>query len=302
MTPVSARLAGAGTAGGSVPWRMGVELGRLRECGIDLEPNVASDSANVIVALAGGEVTIAEGGSRRRWRCSRRASPSSSFPAARSSQPTTSSADRVLKSLRDIKAVAEIRPGSLTNRVTATMVRNQGSDSDKLQVISIGSSNDDYASVVARKIDAGIGDIALLLTADRDGVKPLVKAREKLSDHLSACIFCMADTLQSQRDVIVRTLAGFARSYQPSRQQAAKDSWIIVAGAQLHEDQQQAEFGYQWMRDSGGIACNLELPPSAILYLQEQNIHGDTHDTSVPCERTANTSIARDALAVLKGG
>jgi ABC-type nitrate/sulfonate/bicarbonate transport system substrate-binding protein len=192
--------------------------------------------------------------------------------------------------------------GALVYQLTVTLLRNAGVDVTKIRFVNVGSSADIFRAVGAGTVDAGVGQASQIEDAARYGVTPI--AQGNMAAMLKAYTYAGAWTtlreIETKRDVIVKTLAAYARLYRFVQTPEAHGAFIAArrsvfprASAADHEAE------WRFVQRYKPLASDLVLAPERLDYMQQLNRGFGVQKTVLPFARVADMSLAQDALKLV---
>lgn len=286
----------------AVSWLIGENQGFFKEHGITLDKKVLTSTSNIIPAMVAGEVwlgfpsvggtltAIGKGASLR-------------FIGGGVVPPAFMVLGRKgITSMDQLegKSVASAAVGSLTYDLLTLVLEKKGL-TGKVDRVVIGATEDTLPALIAGKVDAALGDVTFIPIAKREGLGVLANVWEELPNYTTSAYVASTDSIKKHRDELVRSLAGFAKTYRYILQNpTAHDAWIKFATTDQAEAADTAEVEYQWYRENKGFDPDLAITKAQADYMQQLNINAGLQSTSLPFEEVADLSLQKDALALLK--
>lgn len=206
-----------------------------------------------------------------------------------------------IKSLKDLegKSVGITGVGGLPDVITRLALRQAGADASKIEFVSLQGSVGIYRAIVANKVMAGAATDAFLGSAQRDGVVPLVKTWEALPNYVSSTFVTTDEGIQKHHDEIVRTLAGFVKTFRYIAEPASKSVWLDVAMSEVEQDREQAEAAWQGVAESTPYRADPTIVKAQFDYMQEVNVGLARQKSVFPFERVVDVSLIKEAMALL---
>ena len=207
-----------------------------------------------------------------------------------------------VRTLKDLEGHS-VGVGALGSQLHQTMIalfRKYGVDAAKVRFANIGASVDVFKAVVARVVDAGAVEVWL---QGGSGLHILENGRtyESLPEFVNQAAFTSERTLAKKRDVIVRTLAAYARLYRFIMSGDSEAAFIAASAKALgRNDVVAARNQWQFYRDIQPFASGLYLGEDRVRFMQELNVATGSQKSVMPFARVADMSLARDALQLLK--
>jgi ABC-type nitrate/sulfonate/bicarbonate transport system substrate-binding protein len=210
-----------------------------------------------------------------------------------------------IHSLKDLegKNVGTGSIGALVHQLTVTVLKKYNVDTSKIRFVNIGSSANIFRAVQAGTVDAGAGEASLLDVADAYHVRPIPHGN--LGVELPLFTFNGSWTSDSkiatQRDILVRMLAAYAKLYRFAQNPASHDAFFRNM-RQVFPTEPEANHQAMWryIQTYKPFAVNLELGPDRIKYIQQLNVDFGIQKSILPYEKVADMSLAREALKLLK--
>jgi ABC-type nitrate/sulfonate/bicarbonate transport system substrate-binding protein len=209
-----------------------------------------------------------------------------------------------VNSLKDLegRTVGTGSVGALIHQLVVTLLRKHGVDVAKVRFVNIGGTADVFRAVSAGTVDAGPAEAALLPDAAHYKVRgiPQGNMSSELKEYTYQGAWTSDDQIAKKRDILVRTLAAFAKLYRYVQTPAAKSDFIAArktvfpTAPQLDHDEQ-----WNYIQTWKPYATDLVLSPERIRYMQELNVSFNVQKTILPFERVADMSIAADAVKLL---
>jgi hypothetical protein len=123
---------------------------------------------------------------------------------------------------------------------------------------------------------------------------------EGLPEYTNQASYASERSIRERRDVIVRTLAAYARLYRFISSPQSRDTYLAARAAALGKDEP-AEALAQWsfFQKHKSFAVDLVLSEERVRYMQELNISLGVQKMLMPYEHVADMSLARDALKLI---
>jgi len=210
-----------------------------------------------------------------------------------------------IKSLKDLegRTVGTGSPGALLHSIMIALLRKNNVDPGKISFVNVGSSADVFRAVVARVVDAGPSELDYVEQAVRSNVHGLADGRfwDGLPEYTNQASYASERSIRERRDVIVRTLAAYARLYRFISSPQSRDAYVAARAAALGKDEP-AEALAQWsfFREHKSFAVDLVLPEERVRYMQELNISLGVQKGLLPYSQIADMSLAADALKLIE--
>jgi ABC-type nitrate/sulfonate/bicarbonate transport system substrate-binding protein len=210
-----------------------------------------------------------------------------------------------IQTLKDLegRTVGTGSPGALLHSIMIAVLRKNGVDPDKVTFVNVGSSADVFRAIVAKAVEAGPAEIDFEEQADKYRVHGLSDGRfwDRLPEYTNQASYASERSIRERRDVIVRTLAAYARLYRFISSAQSRDAYLAARAAALGKDEP-AEALAQWsfFQRHKSFAVDLILSEERVRYLQELNISLGVQKMLIPYAQVADMSLARDALKLIE--
>ena len=133
-----------------------------------------------------------------------------------------------VKSLKDLegKSVGTGAVGALVYAAMAAMLQKAHVDLNKVTFVNIGSSSDVFKAVAAKKVDAGPCQHDFAKVAAQFGCRVIADAVQVIPQFTNQGSFTTDRTIAEKRDVLVRTLAVYGRSYRYVDSAGSKANYV----------------------------------------------------------------------------
>jgi ABC-type nitrate/sulfonate/bicarbonate transport system substrate-binding protein len=192
--------------------------------------------------------------------------------------------------------------GALLHSIMVALLRKHGVDPRKVKFVNVGSSADVFRSVVAKVVDAGPSELDYQGEEGRYAVHGLVDGNfwDNLQEYTNQASYASERALAERRDVLVRTLAAYARLYRFISSPVSKDAYLAARATALNKDEPtEALAQWNFFQQHQSFALDLMLSEQRIRYMQELNVSLGVQKAVMPFERIADMSLARDAITLL---
>jgi ABC-type nitrate/sulfonate/bicarbonate transport system substrate-binding protein len=212
-----------------------------------------------------------------------------------------------VKTLKDLEG-RSVGIGALGTQLHQTMIallRKYGVDSSKVRFANVGASVDVLKAVVAGVVDAGCAEYWLQAgAAQQNSALHIVehgKTFESLPEFVNQAAFTSVRAIQRKRDLLVKTLAAYAKVYRFIMSGDSEAAFIAASAKALGKnDPSGARAQWQFWRDTQPFAADLQFPEARVRYMQELNITTGTQKKVVPYSQVADMSLASDALKLVR--
>jgi hypothetical protein len=175
-------------------------------------------------------------------------------------------------------------------------------DYTKVRFVNIGSSADGFRAVSQGTVDAGVAATALIPNAAAYHARlvPHGNMTIELPEYTYQGAWTSDQAIATKRDILVKTMAAYAKLYRFVQTPQAKDPFIAArrsvfptAPAQDHESE------WNFIQQYKPFAVNLALTPDRLTKMQEMNLDSQVQKSMLPFAQVADMSIAADALKLL---
>jgi ABC-type nitrate/sulfonate/bicarbonate transport system substrate-binding protein len=192
--------------------------------------------------------------------------------------------------------------GSLLHQLMVALLRKKGVDPGAVRFVNVGSSADVFRAVTAGVIDAGPGEIAIIDELERFGVHAVAGGNMSLElpEYTYQGAWASERAIETKRDLLVRTLAAYAKLYRFVQMPDAKDAFLearatVAPGATSKE----GESLWAYVQKYRPFAVDLVLTDERLRYMQQLNVDLAVQRTMLPFERVADISLATEAIQLL---
>jgi ABC-type nitrate/sulfonate/bicarbonate transport system substrate-binding protein len=210
-----------------------------------------------------------------------------------------------INSLKDLEGhtVATGSIGALVYQLVTVLLRKYNVDVSKVRFVNIGSSADGFRAVTQGTVDAGVAPTARIADAGNYNARlvPHGNMTIELPEYTYQGAWTSDQAIASKRDVLVKTLAAYAKLYRYVQTPQAKDAFIAArrqvlpsAPAQDHENE------WNFIQQYKPFAVNLALTPDRLIKMQELNLGSQVQKSMLPFAQVADMSLAAEALKLLR--
>ena len=215
---------------------------------------------------------------------------------------TLFSANPDVRTLKDLegRSVGIGALGSQLHQIMIALFRKYGVDSSKVTFANVGASVDVFKAVMARVVDAGCSEYWLQRNSGLHIVEH-GKTFESLPDFVNQAAFTSVRAIQQKRDLLVRTLAAYAKVYRFIMTGDSEAAFLAASAKALGKnDPAGARAQWQFYRDIQPFAADLQLAEDRVRYMQELNITTGAQKKLLQYSLATDMSLASDALKLLK--
>ena len=210
-----------------------------------------------------------------------------------------------INSLKDLegRTVASGSIGALVYQLIVVLLRKYNVDVSKVKFVNIGSSADGFRAVSQGTVDAGMAAAALIPNASHYNARliPHGNLAVELPDYTYQGAWTSDKTIATNRDVLVKTLAAYAKLYRFVQSPQSKDPFIAARKSAFPSapvEEHVAEWNF--LQQYKPFAVNLALPPERLVKIQQLNIDFQVQKAMLPFAQVADMSLAADAVKLLR--
>ena len=206
-----------------------------------------------------------------------------------------------VRTLKDLEGHS-VGIGALGSQLHQTMValfRKYGVDGSKVKFANVGASVDVFRAVETRVVDAGAVEYWL---QPGSGLHILEHGRtfESLPEFVNQAAFASVSAIARKRDLLVRTLAAYAKAYRFIMLDDSEAAFIAASAAALGIGAAEAaRTQWRFYRDIQPFAADLILSEERVRFMQELNIATGTQKRILPYDMIVDGSLAHEALRLL---
>ena len=209
-----------------------------------------------------------------------------------------------INSLKDLEGhtVASGSIGALVYQLVVVLLRKYNVDPTKVRFVNIGSSADGFKAASQGTVDAAIGATGLIPDAATYHLRPIPHGNMtvELPEYTYQGAWTSDQAIATKRDVLVRTLAAYAKLYRYVQTPQAKDAFIAARRSVFpNEPAQDHENEWNFIQQYKPFAVNLALAPERLKHIQDLNLEFQVQKTELPYQQVADMSLAADALKML---
>jgi ABC-type nitrate/sulfonate/bicarbonate transport system substrate-binding protein len=182
------------------------------------------------------------------------------------------------------------------------LLRKHGVDITKVNFVNIGSSTDVFRAVVAKTVDAGPAELDYEEFESKYNVHGIADGKfwNELPQFTNQASYTSEQATRERRDVLVRTLAAYAKLYRFISSTQSKDAYISArATATGKNEPDEAIVQWNFFQTHASFATDLALSEERVRYIQELNISLGVQKAAIPYGQVTDMSIARDAIKLL---
>jgi ABC-type nitrate/sulfonate/bicarbonate transport system substrate-binding protein len=210
-----------------------------------------------------------------------------------------------IKTLKDLegRTVGTGSPGALLHSILVALLRKNNVDPGKVRFVNVGSSADVFRAIVAKVVDAGPAELDYEEQEAKYNVHGLSDGKfwDGLPEYTNQASYASERSIRERRDVIVRTLAAYARIYRFISSPQSRDTYLAARATALSKDEpMEALAQWSFFQKHKSFAVDLVLSEERVRYMQELNISLGVQKGLIPYEKVTDMSLARDALKLIE--
>ena len=206
-----------------------------------------------------------------------------------------------VRTLKDLEG-RTVGVGALGARLHQTMLalfRKYGVDARKVRFANVGASTDVFKAVVAGVIDAGPAEV-WLQPGSRLHVVEHGRMFESLPEFINQAAFVTERAIAQKRQIIVRTLAAYAKAYRFIMSGDSEAAFIAASARALGKtNPEAARLQWRFYRQIQPFAADLILSEDRVRSMQALNMATGSQNTLLPYARVADMALAREALRLV---
>ena len=208
-----------------------------------------------------------------------------------------------VKSLKDLegKTVGTGAVGALVYAAMAAMLKKHNVDLNKVTFVNIGSSSDVFKAIVAKKVDAGPVQHDFAKLAIQSNLRLIADALKEIPQFANQGTFTSDRAIVQKRDVLVRTLAAYGRSYRFVNSAGSEAAYVKAYVEGVGPGAEEAgRDRWTWIQSVQGYDNAIAMTAARINYMQQLNVALGVQKAVLPLEQVADMSLARDAVKLLR--
>jgi ABC-type nitrate/sulfonate/bicarbonate transport system substrate-binding protein len=282
------------------------QQGYLQEMGLTPTITNVADGSKITGALIGGDVDLAtmagfgqvfpaiERGARLKILAGACTLPTL---ALYSSKPG-------IKTLKDLegRTIGTGALGALLHQLVVALLQKNGVDIAKVTFVNVGASGDVFRAATVGTVDAGTGEAALADQVGRYNLHMIEGGdlTTGLPEYTYQGAFTTDKAIATKRDMIVRTLAAYARLYRFMAKPEAKEAFLKARAVVLKSSTpEEAELQWSYLEKHRPYTPDLVLGEERLAYMQRLNVQLGVQKSVLPYAQVCDPSLAREAIALV---
>jgi ABC-type nitrate/sulfonate/bicarbonate transport system substrate-binding protein len=282
------------------------QQGYLQEMGLVPAITNVTDGSKITAGLIGGDVDLAtmagfgqvfpaiERGARLKILAGACLTPTL---ALYSSKPGV----RTLKDLEG-RTIGTGALGALLHQLVVALLQKNGVDTAKVTFVNVGASGDVFRAATVGTVDAGTGEAAIADQVGRYNLHMIAGGdlTTGLPEYTYQGAYTTDKAIATRRDVVVRTLAAYAKLYRFIAKPEAKDAFLKARAVVLKSSTpEEGESQWSYLQAHKPYATDLVLSEERLAYMQRLNVQLGVQKTVLPYAQVCDPSLAKEAIALI---
>ncbi len=282
------------------------QQGYLQEMGLTPTITNVADGSKITGALIGGDVDLATMAGFGQLFPAIERGAKLKILAGGSLLPTLAlySSKPGIKTLKDLegRTVGTGALGALLHQLVVGLLQKNGVDPAKVTFVNVGASGDVFRAATVGTVDAGTGEAAIADQAGRYNLHMIAGGdlTTGLPEYTYQGAYTTDKAIATKRDVIVRTLAAYARLYRFIATPEAKEAFLKARAVVLKSSTpEEAESQWSYLQKHKPYASDLVLGEERLAYMQRLNVQLGVQKSVLPYARVCDPSLAKEAIALI---
>jgi ABC-type nitrate/sulfonate/bicarbonate transport system substrate-binding protein len=209
-----------------------------------------------------------------------------------------------IKTLKDLegRTIGTGALGALLHQLVVALLQKNGVDPAKVTFVNVGASGDVFRAATMGTVDAGTGEAALADEVGRFHLHMIAGGdmTTGLPEYTYQGAFTTDKAIATKRDVIVRTLAAYAKLYRFIAKPEAKAAFLKARAIVLKSStQEEAESQWSYLEKYKPYAADLVLGEERLAYMQRLNVQLGVQRSVLPYAQVCDPSLAKEAIALI---
>jgi NitT/TauT family transport system substrate-binding protein len=209
-----------------------------------------------------------------------------------------------VKTLKDLegRTVGTGALGALLHQLVVALLQKNGVDPAKVTFVNVGASGDVFRAATVGTVDAGTGEAALADQVGRYNLHMIEGGdlTTGLPEYSYQGAYTTDRAIANKRDVIVRTLAAYAKLYRFVSKPEGKEAFLKARAVVLKSSPaEEGESQWNYLQKHKPYAVDLVLSEERLAYMQRLNAQLGVQKTVLPYAQVCDPSLAREALALI---
>jgi ABC-type nitrate/sulfonate/bicarbonate transport system substrate-binding protein len=209
-----------------------------------------------------------------------------------------------VKTLKDLegRTVGTGALGALLHQLVVALLQKNGVDTAKVTFVNVGASGDVFRATTVGTVDAGTGEAAIADQVDRFKLHMLAGGdlTTGLPEYTYQGAYTTDKAIATKRDMVVRTLAAYAKLYRFVTKPEAKAAFLKARAVVLKTSTpEEAESQWDYLQRHKPFAVDLVLSEDRLAYMQRLNVQLGVQKSVLPYAQVCDPSLAREAIALI---
>jgi ABC-type nitrate/sulfonate/bicarbonate transport system substrate-binding protein len=209
-----------------------------------------------------------------------------------------------VKTLKDLegRTVGVGALGALLHQLVVALLQKNGIDPAKVTFVNVGASGDVFRATTMGTVDAGTGEAAIADQVGRYNLH-MIEGGDMttgLPEYTYQGAYTTDKAIAAKRDVIVRTLAAYAKLYRFVARPEAKEAFLKARAVVLKSStSEEAESQWTYVQRHKPFAVDLVLSEERLAYMQRLNMQLGVQKFVLPYAQVCDPSLAKEAIALI---
>jgi ABC-type nitrate/sulfonate/bicarbonate transport system substrate-binding protein len=282
------------------------QQGYLREMGLAPTITNVADGSKITGALIGGDVDLCTAAGFGQVFPAIEKGAKLKILAGACLLPTLAlySSKPGIKTLKDLegRTIGTGALGALLHQLVVALPQKNGIDPAKVTFVNVGASGDVFRAAAVGTVDAGPGEAAIADQAGRYNLHMIAGGdlTNALPEYTYQGAYTTDKAIATKRDVIVRTLAAYARLYRFIAKPEAKEAFLKARAVVLKTSTpEEAELQWSYLQKHRPYAADLVLSEERLAYMQRLNVQLGVQKSVLPYAQVCDPSLAKEAIALI---
>jgi ABC-type nitrate/sulfonate/bicarbonate transport system substrate-binding protein len=209
-----------------------------------------------------------------------------------------------IKTLKDLegRTVGTGALGALLHQLVVALLQKNGVDIAKVSFVNVGASGDVFRAASMGTVDAGTGEAAIADQLGRYNVH-MIEGGDMttgLPEYTYQGAYTTDKAIATKRDVIVRTLAAYAKLYRLMAKPEGKEAFLKARAEVLKSSpSQEGESQWSYLQKHKPFTTDLLLSEERLAYMQRLNVQLGVQKAVLPYAQVCDPSLAKEAIALI---
>lgn len=209
-----------------------------------------------------------------------------------------------IKTLKDLegRTIGTGALGALLHQLVVALLQKNAVDPAKVTFVNVGASGDVFRAATMGTVDAGTGEAAFTDQVGRYNLHPIGGGdlTTGLPEYTYQGAYTTDKAIAAKRDVIVRTLAAYAKLYRFIAKPEAKEAFLKARAVVLRSSTpEEAELQWGYLQEHKPYASDLVLSEERLAYMQRLNVQLGVQKSVLPYAQVCDPSLAKEAIALI---